>query len=214
MELKENCKILFQGDSITDGNRGRDEDLNHILGHGYVFMIAGKLGLEYPKKRLSFHNKGISGNRVVDLYARWQEDTLNIKPDVLSILVGINDILWEYNVSAGVSTEKYKMTYSLLLEETQQKLPDIKIVLVEPFALGVGGMKKYWDSAKHEIVLRQDTVRQLSKKYNTIFVPLQEEFNKACQFAEPEYWLWDGVHPTPAAHKLIAREWLKAVENA
>src|SRR5476651_1492719 len=86
------ARILFQGDSITDGNRGRSADPNHILGHGYVFSIASKYGATYPDLDLTFVNRGISGNTVQDLANRWEADTLAIQPDVLSILVGVNDI--------------------------------------------------------------------------------------------------------------------------
>jgi len=79
--------FLFQGDSITDGNRGRTKDPNHIMGHGYAFSIASRLGADLPEKQFTFYNRGISGNKVSDLAARWQADTLDLKPDVLSILV-------------------------------------------------------------------------------------------------------------------------------
>src|SRR3954447_2755189 len=111
--------ILFQGDSITDGNRGRDNALNHIFGHGYVHLIASRLGADYPERQLAFINRGISGNRVVDLYARWQEDTLNLKPDVLSILVGVNDVYMQLANGSGVSAAKFERVYSLLLEEAK-----------------------------------------------------------------------------------------------
>src|SRR5690242_17694491 len=88
----DNFTFLFQGDSITDGNRTRNNDWNHIMGHGYQYIIASKLWFDFPKKRLHFLNRGISGNKVTDLAARWQKDTIELKPDVLSILVGINDI--------------------------------------------------------------------------------------------------------------------------
>src|SRR4051812_48620278 len=82
-----NARILFQGDSITDGNRGRTSDPNHILGHGYQFIIAAKYGAAYAEKELVFLNRGVSGNTVPDLERRWQTDTLDLKPDVLSILI-------------------------------------------------------------------------------------------------------------------------------
>src|SRR5580693_2752855 len=85
------ARILFQGDSITDGNRGRSLDPNHILGHGYAFIIAAKFGAAFPEANLEFFNRGVSGNTVLDLEKRWQKDTLDLRPDVLSILIGVND---------------------------------------------------------------------------------------------------------------------------
>ena len=104
--------ILFQGDSITDGNRGRTADPNHILGHGYAFLIAAKYGAMLPDRNLVFMNRGISGNAVVDLQNRWQTDTLDLKPDILSILIGIND------ASRRIPAEDFEKTYDRLLADT------------------------------------------------------------------------------------------------
>lgn len=89
---KKSKVILFQGDSITDGNRGRDEDPNHILGHSYAYIIGGKLGNERAEENLVFYNRGVSGDRISDLYARWNEDAISLQPDIISILIGVNDI--------------------------------------------------------------------------------------------------------------------------
>lgn len=214
MNFKNNSKILFQGDSITDGNRTRDNDPNHFLGHGYAYIISAKLGADEPEKNYEFFNRGVSGNRIVDLYSRWQEDTLNLKPDILSILVGVNDIVWELNVKAGIKTEKYEKIYKLLLEEAREVNPKIVIVICEPFILPVKGVKDNWSYWHEEIKKRQEASRNIAKKYNCLFVPLQDEFNNACKSTEPEYWIWDGVHPTAAGHELIARKWIETVNKA
>lgn len=145
--LKDGAVILFQGDSITDGNRGRNTDPNHILGHGYQFSIGSRLGADYPEKKYVFYNRGISGNKIIDLEKRWQTDTLDLKPDVLSILVGVNDASsMVFDWPPAVSVEKYEETYQVLLEETKAAFPNILFVLCEPFILSVGKVKENWDA--------------------------------------------------------------------
>ena len=213
MKLEKNSRIVFQGDSITDGGRSRNDDLNHVMGHGYAYLIACRLGLDEAHQNYQFFNRGISGNRIVDLYARWQEDTLNLKPDVISILVGVNDIGLEFSAKAGTSNEKYEKVYRLLLEETKEALPEVKFVLCEPFILPVGYVKENWEEWNAAMIYRRRIVRALAQEYHCVFVSLQDEFTNACQNLSPDYWIWDGVHPTPAGHELIARKWLKAVDK-
>ena len=203
-------KILFQGDSITDGGRLQtDWDFNHILGHGYVFNIAGELGALYPEKDCQFINKGISGNRVVDLYARWREDAINLKPDLLSILIGVND-LFKYNENDnGTSTQVYKRTYAFLIEDLKSELPDTKIILCEPFRLNTS-KNVLAENIREDLKEKQSVVYDISKKYNTVFVPLQKMFEEACMKKQADYWLWDGVHPSPAGHYLISKQWINA----
>jgi lysophospholipase L1-like esterase len=202
--------FLFQGDSITDGNRSRNTDWNHVMGHGYQYLIAAKLWYELPKKRLHFFNRGISGNNLVDLAARWNDDTLLLKPDVLSILVGINDTEAFIKGNEKFSVEQYQKNYNELLRKTKQ-LPGVQLVLCEPFILPVGRVKENLATYEKEIRLRQQVVKKLAGKFNAVFVPFQSAFNKALQKAPPEYWIWDGIHPMPAGHELMAREWLKQV---
>jgi len=209
-----NMVILFQGDSITDGNRGRNADLNHIMGHGYAFSIAGRLGADFPEKKMIFYNRGISGNKVNDLAKRWQTDTLDLKPDVLSILVGINDAASVvFQREPVISVEKYEELYQSLLDQTLLKFPNVLFVLCEPFILKVGKVKDNWDSFSADIEKRQAIVRKLSLKYNAVYVGFQDVFNKACEKAPAVYWMWDGVHPTVPGHELMAREWMKQVDS-
>lgn len=212
--LKKGAVILFQGDSITDGNRGRDNDPNHIMGHGYAFSIASRTGADYPEQNYQFYNRGISANKVVDLEKRWQTDTLTIKPDVLSILIGVNDSTssvtgWE----PVVSPEKYEAVYDRLLQQTNSLFPDILFVLCEPFILKGARVNDHWDAFQIDIKLRQAIVRKLAQKYNAVFVGFQDVFTRACEKAPFDYWIWDGVHPTVAGHELMAREWLTQVEK-
>ena len=214
INLKQDAVILFQGDSITDGNRGRTEDPNHIMGHGYAFSIASRVGADYPEKKYHFYNRGISGNKVNDLAGRWQTDTLDLKPDVLSILVGINEtVSLVLQREPVISVEKYEEIYNELLEQTLAKFPQILFVLCEPFILKVGRIQERWDAYRSDVIQRQAVVRKLAGKYNTVFVGFQEVFNKACEKTPADYWIWDGVHPTVAGHELMAREWIKEVNT-
>ncbi|MBB3108782.1 lysophospholipase L1-like esterase [Paenibacillus phyllosphaerae] len=206
--------VLFQGDSITDGNRGRDGDPNHDMGHGYAFAIASLVGDQYPERRIQFLNRGNSGDRVVDLYARWREDALNLQPDVISILVGVNDLHREFANGSGVPADRYERVYRMLIEESKAALPDVTIVLCEPFILPVGQVSANWDAWHSGIRERQQLVQQLAEQTGSIFVRLQASFDAAAELAPPEYWLWDGFHPTPAGHGLLAREWMKQVAEA
>ena len=206
-------RILFQGDSITDGNRGRDNDLNHIMGHGYAFSIASRLGADYSEKNLHFYNRGVSGNKITDLAARWQTDTLDIKPDLLSILIGVNDAGSVFNKKDTVSLEKYEEVYKLLLDQVKEINPEIIFVLNQPFTLPVGNFKDYWEAWHHEIIERQKIVERIAKSYDAIYVRHQDAFDAACKRAPADYWIWDGVHPTVAGHELMAREWINQVKK-
>jgi lysophospholipase L1-like esterase len=196
------AQILFQGDSITDGNRGRSADPNHILGHGYQFIIASKYGAELAERHLLFMNRGISGNTVNDLTRRWEKDTIALKPDVLSILIGVNDL------GSGVSAEKYEEQYDLLLASTLKALPDVKLVLCEPF----GKKKEIWETYRKELETRQAVVTKLAAKYHVADVKFQKVFDDATSRAPADYWIWDGVHPTYSGHQLMADEWVRTVQ--
>lgn len=209
----EGYTFLFQGDSITDGNRTRNNDWNHVMGHGYQYIIASKLWFDFPAKNLHFFNRGISGNKVTDLAARWQKDTLDIKPDLLSILVGVNDTAAFINGDKYFTATEYEKGYRQLLQQTKEKLPDVQLVLCEPFILNVGRVKDKWQEYSTEIAQRQEIVKRLSAEHNAVFVGFQASFNKALLKAQAEYWIWDGIHPMPAGHELMAREWIQQVRK-
>ncbi len=204
--FQKDARILFQGDSITDGNRGRSADPNHILGHGYAFIIAAKYGAAFPERNLVFINRGISGNKVTDLEARWQIDTLDLKPDVLSILIGVND-------NNNVPFDQYEMIYDKLLTDTTTANPNIHLVLCEPFSLPVGGVKDRWEAWFAGIKKRQEIVAKLAKKHHAALVRFQKVFDDACKRAPAEYWIWDGIHPTYSGHQLMAEEWVRTVQK-
>ncbi len=194
--------FLFQGDSITDADRQRENILNY--GYGYPNIFAAKY-LEENHNEYTFINKGISGNRIVDLYARIKIDLINLKPDYLSILIGINDVWHEIQSQNGVDNKKFKKVLSMLIEEVKEALPDIKIIMLEPFVLKGPATEESWDEFYSETKLRAQSVKEVAAEYGLSFVPLQNKFNEATKDTETTYWLADGVHPTPAGHNLIAK---------
>ena len=203
--------VLFQGDSITDGNRTRNTDWNHVMGHGYAYTVASKLWYEYPEKDFHFFNRGISGNRVSHLTERWQTDTLDLMPDVLSILVGINDSSTFIKGDASCAPEMFETGYRSLLRLTKEKLPNVHLVICEPFILPVGKVKDNWDTYKKDVDARQGIVKRLAAEFQAIHIPFQSAFDKALSKAPAEYWIWDGIHPMPAGHELMSRMWIEKV---
>lgn len=207
----DNFTFLFQGDSITDGNRSRNTDWNHVMGHGYACLIASRLWFDLPDKKFHFFNRGVSGNTVPDLTKRWNEDTIALSPNVLSILVGINDLNATINGNKAFTMESYENDYRSLLIQTRQQMPNVQFVICEPFILPVGKVKEKWNLYQLEIITRQSSAKKLAQQFDAIYVPLQDAFNEALKRAPAEYWIWDGIHPMPAGHELIAREWIKVV---
>ena len=203
--------VLFQGDSITDGGRWRQgSDYNHIMGQDYGYIIAALVGAEYPGRGLTFVNRGISGNRVPDLQARWKTDTLALHPDVLSILVGVNDAFF----GGGETPAEYERGYDRLLAETRAALPHAKIVLGEPFVMPVGARKADYPAERARLKPFQDAVIRLAAKYHLPLIRYQDLFDAALRQAPADHWSWDGIHPTYAGHGLMVRAWLKAVDTA
>ena len=204
--------ILFQGDSITDGGRQRTGmDYNHIMGQDYAYILAAQIGLESPQRELNFVNRGDGGDWVSDLAARWQTDTLDLHPALLSILIGINDTLSARKPSE--SAEQFEALYDRLLARTIEALPTTKIVLGEPFVLPVGKHQETWETDRAEVKKRQEAVARLAVKYHLPLIHYQRAFDEACKLAPAEHWSWDGIHPNYAGHGLMAREWLRTVEE-
>ena len=177
-------------------------------------MVTGELMANEPYKYKCF-NRGIGGHRSIDLYARIKEDMINLKPDYMSILVGVNDVWHEYRWQNGLSAEKYELIYSLMIEELLTALPDLKIMILEPFVLPGSATENTeehpvrWEYFSREVALRAAAAKRVAEKFNLPFVPLQKMFDEAEATAPaPGYWLRDGVHPTQAGHTLIKRAWL------
>jgi lysophospholipase L1-like esterase len=209
--------ILFQGDSITDCGRSRENDGS--MGSGYATMVAAELGAANPY-RYQFYNRGVAGDRIVDLYARIRKDMINLKPDCMSILVGVNDVAHEYKHRNGVDAAKFKMICGLIIEELKRELPALKIMLLEPFILpgsiteDTQDHPQRWAYYRDEVALRAMAAKEIADKYGLPFVPLQDAFTAANADApEQSYWTFDGVHPTPAGHALIKRAWLDAFKS-
>jgi lysophospholipase L1-like esterase len=200
--------IVLFGDSITDMGRDRTTDcLPFSLGMGYPFFIAGELKSVDPN-RYTVYNRGIGGNRIVDLYARIKADVWNLKPDVLSILIGVNDIWHELDSQNGVDIERWEKVYRMILEDTKKRLPDCKIVLCEPFVLKGSATQEKYDGFLR-VKQYAKILKRIADEYNALFLPLQEKFDLAAEKFGAENYLYDGVHPSVLGAKLIADEWRK-----
>jgi len=206
MYIQPGDRILFQGDSITDSNRNRE--LSDNLGRGYALMVAGLLAALHPHLAPTCLNRGISGNRTGDLLNRWDEDCLRLKPDVLSVLIGINDVWRRYDRNLPTSADAFRENYRMLLERTRKALPETRLILLEPFVLPVPEDRRQW---REDLDPKIASVRELAADFEALYVPLDGIFAAAATRQHPAYWAEDGVHPSPAGHGLIARAWLEAV---
>ena len=212
--LEKGAVILFQGDSITDAGRDRKKAVeipNHprALGVGYPLVIAGQVLLENRAKGFKFFNRGISGNKVPDLQKRWQVDCLEMQPALLSILVGVNDIWHKMNGRYEGSVEDYRTGFTELLDLTKRQLPNIKLVICEPFALRCGAVKDKWFPEFDE---RRAVAAEVARAAEAIWIPFQEMFDMAiAEGTKPRFWAADGVHPTTAGHALMAETWRQCV---
>lgn len=204
--------FVFQGDSITDAHRDYRSDDNS--GAGYPTLVAARLGHDHPGD-YCFLNRGVSGDRIVDINARIKRDIINLRPDVLSLLIGINDVWHELADSPnGVANDKFFHTCCAVLEEIKAACPGIQIFILEPFVLRAAATESNWDYFTRETRLRAASAKQAAAQCGCIFVPLQSKFDALCAKAEPSYWLRDGVHPTPMGHQVIADALIEAVEAA
>lgn len=202
--------FLFQGDSITDANRDRENDDVSGLGCGYALLTASDLAKNRPDE-FRFINQGVSGDRVTDIYARIYEDIINLKPDYMSILVGVNDVAHQLTMGCGVATPKYERIYSQLIQEVKQELPDIKIIILEPFLLKGTATDFMWEEFRDGVAEKAQAAKRVAEKFGLTFVPLQDKFNEAAANSNTEYWSVDGVHPTLAGHQIIKEELIKVI---
>jgi lysophospholipase L1-like esterase len=214
--------VLFQGDSITDSGRSRGQGEGgrggrgggmggmggSPLGSGYVNFIAANLMAKLPTYSLNIQNRGISGNTVTDLAARWDADCLELKPNVLSILIGVNDIWHTFQGTYNGTIEKYNTGYRELLNRTIKALPEVKLVICEPYVLRYGTVNDTWFP---EFDGYRASAKKIAQDFKAIFVPFQTMFDNAVKDTQPSYWSADGIHPSSAGAMLMANEWLKAV---
>ena len=206
-------KILLYGDSITDAGWNRAAEIGALdsYGVGYARAIAGALISRDPKK-YTVINRGIGGNRIVDLYARIKADVWNHTPDVLSILIGINDIWHEVANQNGVDLARFERIYRMLLQDTLERLPNVKIILCEPFVLEGSATKEEMQRFL-EVKEYAKVVKKLAEEYGCHFLALQEDFEQKAEEFGAEYYLVDGVHPNVAGAQLIADKWVKLFDE-
>jgi acyl-CoA thioesterase-1 len=208
MSLQQNDHIVFFGDSITDCGRNRDAQPGEHTGWGggYVYQIAAALSAELPDYELKFTNKGISGNRIYDLEARLDQDVLSHDPDVVSILIGINDVWRRYDSGKESELSEFVASYRRVLEKIEEQ--GAQIVILEPFLLPVPEDRKAW---REDLDPKINAIRELAREFEAILIPLDGIFAAASCKRESAFWAADGVHPSPAGHALIANAWQEAV---
>lgn len=204
--------ILFQGDSITDGGREKTHELPNSgssFGGGYAFLSASALLAKFPSNGLTIYNRGISGNKVHQLTDRWEKDCIGLSPSVLSILIGVNDYWHMRNGNYDGTVGRYMTDFRALLSHTKQVLPEVRLVICQPFVLpGTTAVDESW---VEPFAPYQSTAAMLAKDFQATWVPFQEVFDEAIKHAPAPYWAHDGVHPSMAGSWLMAAVWLKAV---
>jgi lysophospholipase L1-like esterase len=214
VELLKDQTILFQGDSITDAGRNREEagfNNPRALGTGYAMLAAVQMLEEYAELNLKIYNKGISGNKVYQLAERWDKDCIDLKPDVLSILIGVNDFWHKLNGNYSGTIEIYRNDLTALLERTKKAIPNVKLVICEPYAVpGVKAVNEKWFPEFYDY---QKAAREISDKFGAIFVPFQKVYDEAIKRAPAAYWTGDGVHAALPGAQLMAEAWLETVMN-
>lgn len=207
--------IVFQGDSITDAGRSREHqeaNSSRSLGRGYAGLIAAQLMGEQPAKNWQCYNRGISGNKVFQLAERWQADCLDLKPDVLSILIGVNDFWHTLTNNYKGTPDTYEQDLRTLLNLTKQALPDVKLIIGEPFA--VAGGSAIDDSAWYPTFNRyRAAAKNIARDFDAAWIPYQTLFDEALSEAPVEYWCPDGVHPAIPGSYLMAQGWLDAFNS-
>ncbi len=202
-------RILFQGDSITDAGRDRGSyyaNMSRGMGSGYVAQIVSELLGEHPEAGLQCFNRGISGNKVHQLADRWDLDCIAIRPNVLSILIGVNDFWHMINGNYDGTAETYKTDYKALLDRTLTEFPNLKLIICEPFAVEGGtAINEKWEAfTKYRLISKN-----LADEFSASFVPFHAIFSEAVSKAPASYWCPDGVHPSAAGAHLMKEAWLK-----
>ena len=206
-------RILFQGDSITDCDRRRDSFYH--LGLGYPNLIKASLGMDCPGE-YEFVNRGISGNRIVDLYARIKADFINLKPDYASIYIGVNDTWHEINDKNGVDTSKFEKIYTMLIEEIQSACPETKLMVIAPYVVegpatcNTEEIPDKYQRFRADVAEKAAVAKSIAEKFGLALIELQPAFDEACTKAPASHWTGDGVHPTECGHEIIKRLWLDA----
>lgn len=235
--LPKNCTVLFIGDSITHGGRGATMDLNHIMGHGFQSIVASSLAYDNCEREPKFVNKGISGDTSYGIYARIESDVIPYRPDIVNLLCGVND-LGKIDLPTETVVGRYLDSVEGFVRDIQAALPEVKIILCEPFYYDVQNQDAPYEGIPHpkceedfafhnrvrdeqaiqkrkqNLASMQKGLREIAVRYKTIFVPMQDLFDEAAKRASASYFIWDNVHPTMVGHEMMARRWLSVVEQA
>ncbi len=205
--------IVFQGDSITDAGRSKDEqrpNVAHGLGNGYAGIAAAQLLGENPSASWEVYNRGVSGHKVFQLAERWQDDAIDLRPDVLSILIGVNDFWHTLTHDYDGTVNVYERDFRALLDQTRAALPDVRLMIGQPFVVeGGSAIDGRWES----FGAYRAVAERVAADVNAAWIPYQQIFDRALEEAPAPYWAPDGVHPSPAGNYLMARAWLDAVET-
>lgn len=212
--IAKNDVILFQGEAVTDFGRKRESaatpNLQPGLGMGYAWLAAVGALVERPDYGLRIFNRGVSGDKVYQLADRWQADCLDLKPNLLSILIGVNDFWHTLTGKYDGTVEIYERDYRALLERTLKALPEVKLVICEPFVLRFGQVNARWFP---EFDAYRAAALRVADAYHATFIPFQAMFDEAVNYAPPEFWSHDGLHPTQYAMALLAHNWLRVVDG-
>lgn len=207
--------LLFQGDSITDADRDRDNRRPNDLwamGRGYAGLAMCRWLAEQARRPWLVYNRGVSGDKVSDLLRRWDDDAIALAPDVVSILIGINDLWHKLGGDATGTPSDYEREYEALLARTRRALPEVRLVVGEPFVLRTGVVDERWFPELDE---RRAIAERLARRFDAVFIPYQSLLDTAvAKGTEPAHWAEDGVHPTPAGHHLMADAWCRRVSDA
>ncbi len=209
-------RILFQGDSITDAGRTKD-DFYH-LGVGYANMVKVSMNTDYPNE-YEFINRGVAGNSIVDLYARVKVDFINLKPDYASIFIGVNDTWHELENNNGVDTDRFENIYTMLIEDVKAACPETKLMIISPYVLEGSGTcnteeePDRLDRFRKDLAEKAAVAKRIAEKYNLPLLELQPAMDEACTKAPASHWVYDGVHPTVFGHELLKRLWIKTFKE-
>ena len=226
--VKQGKRVVFIGDSITDGNWGgnaptsaqrNQTDMNHIYGHSYMMLVASDIQSKRPNAGHLFFNRGFSGHKLEDLEGRWKEDVLDLNPDVVSVLIGVNDMGGYFRTKASERVPfdfaGWKERYRALLMKVKERNPSVKFVLCTPFLAKEGSTGRLgdYDDRKAMVSRLADIVRELCAETGATCVPFDSLFEGLIEKEPvPCYWIWDGVHPPPAGHRRMANLWEKKVK--
>ncbi len=214
INLSKGNVILFQGDSITDAGRNKEDNSYNsprALGTGYAMLAAAAMLEKYADLDLKIYNKGISGNKVYQLAERWEKDCLELKPDILSILIGVNDIWHKLDGKYNGTVEIYKKDYISLLERTTLALPGVRLIICEPYA--VKGVKSVDDKWYPEFYDYQNSAKEIAEQFGATYIPFQKVYDEAGKITPGAYWTPDGVHASFAGAQLMAKAWIEALKS-